>query len=325
MKNYEIYKEIDDYYHRFRQDIIVDTYKEYFITKRKGYKNYDYELWKYDDYNCKMEKIDLGNTCYLEFKNNFLIVHRIIKHDLKVYYIDEIYELPNFTPIMRSNALGININETSDYYIVNELGEDNNGDLHTDRSRLIDKKKKEEVNIPYNIRTNHIIRNACKSSKGDIQIALYDYDNKTGALLSNGIKKGFKNFCEYAYDKFLIYDDLNNAMIVDYSGNIINKLKIDIKLDDSEKLFIDNFKNGVAKFRIINYSPDGGYSKCGMIDSNGKIIISNCEFLYTFDNDKFIFRKKFNYLITDINKYSNNNNNNMFIGKSISSFKNKYI
>ena len=324
-KNYEIYKEILEIYNGFRQELIVDSFNDFFITKRKGYKDYDYELWKFDDFNCKMEKIDLGNTCYLEFKNKFLIVHKIIKDDLRGYYIDEIYELPNLKPIIRSNALGIDIKESNDYYIINELTEDNNGDLYTKRSRLIDKNTKKEVNTPYNIRNSHIIRNACKTSTDDIQIALYDYDNETGVLLSNGVKKGFKNFCEYDNDKILVYDDLDNAIIVDYSGNIINKLKIDIKLKESEKLVIDNFNNGVAKFRINNYSPDWGYSKFGILNSNGKPIISNCEFLYTFDNNKFIFRKGFNYILTDIDKYSNNSNNNMFIGTSISIAKNKYV
>ena len=301
-KDDKIYKEIYSIWHGFHQNEIVGTYKEFFVTKNA---QDQYKLWKYDNSSCEMKKVDLKNVCYLEIKDKFLIVYKFIKDGNDIFYSDEIYELPNFNLIIKSNSFRINIREVKDFYIVDEQIEDSNGDLYTKNSRIIDKKTNKEI-YPFNINNQHIIRYIHKNSNGSINATIYDYKNESGTLLgANKIaKKGFKNFCEYDDNKILIYDDLEHAKVIDYEGNLIKEIKININLKESEHLILNDFKNGYASYKIYNSRPDFCWYTFlyGIIDLDGNKITPNYEYLYMLNNNKYIFEKDFKFYISDISK-----------------------
>ena len=329
-EGYNLLLDIQKQYNGFNQIDIIDTYENYFIIKRYVntcdiYDKFQYELWKYNNSTNKIEKIDLGKINYLEIKSDFLIVYKVLVIDSKPIGINELYKLPNLTKVMTSNAYGININDTKDYYIVQELEEDNNGDLEIVGSELIDKESIHQIKLPWNIRNRHVIRNAFKDSKGDLCAIIYDYKNRNGFLWKDniGVTKTIRKFCKYDDNKILVYDDLNCAKVIDYDGNLIKKIKIDINLDSDEELLIYDFKNGIARYLINYFSPNGGYSKYGIINLEGNRLIPHYQNVILLDNDRYIFQKDlFKCYLKDLNSQTNNE---VYIGNYVSKIKNGYM
>lgn len=316
----QIDKDFYNILYSFHQNEIVNSYKNFFIVKKYN----TYELWKFNETTNEIIKINLGDISYLKIKNNFLIVQKVITDDFDVYCLNVIYELPSFNKIISSSAYGIDIREENDFYIIDELDEDNNGDLYTKKSRIVNKDTKKEIISPWIIRNDHRIRNINKNSQGNIEATIYDYKNNNGIIWSNGIsKKGFKKFCKYDNDKILIYDDLEHSKVVNYNGNLLKEIKINIKLKESEHLILNDFKNGYASYKIYNSRPDFCWYTFlyGIIDLDGNKITPNYEYLYMLDNSKYIFEKDFKFYISDISK----TNEKKYIGNYIPKIKNEYI
>ena len=293
---------------------IVDTKDNYFIIKIDSrdclasfycpeMHYYRYELWKYDNIGHDIERLDLGkeDIKLLKFEDDCLITYKF-NGTRNIY---SIYHFPDMKKIADTYSDAVYVKCFENYYVISELSQNSNGDLYIYRNRIINKNYDYELfGLPWDntsISNHSEIINIDDSLYDDVppyifNALIYDFDTKRGNLWVpfQITRNDFENFCLYDKDKVLIYDNLNNAEVVDYAGRCLEQLSIDIPIGPNQILLINNFKNGYAKFEVSGKFEIGFPlfdPMYGIIDAKGNRVTPYYSYLELLDDNNYIFKE----------------------------------